>query len=457
MKITSALLACAILLVLACSSELPATESSQPATPAAARTQQPTDTPHVAPMATTDLLSASPAPTKAATAPPEPTGDRVPPTAQSRATPASPVQPQPTDVQAAAPTSPPTVATPEATAVTTIVLMVEVAEIPAELPDYDRGDWGDWIDADGDCQDTRNEVLLAESLSDVTFRSGRRCRVDTGQWFAPYSGNTVTIARDLDIDHMVPLANAHKSGGWHWPSERKQLYANYLAVHGHLIAVTASANRSKGAKGPDEWQPADRSYWCQYATDWALIKNEWDLTVTRDEAAALGEMLDTCPHPPINSPRSSGRKSPTLPPSILQHRSPHQRYRQQPLHTRRCASTLPVMPLWRPAKLGYVAQKDLAKVSPSQWYRALETATAMASYANNEKTRMDRPYGQHTPAAVHGLPVPQSPRYCLHRHPQAHRYRRAGALPSEQARSVRPAGRPVQRLPVGLRVPQSHR
>ena len=298
MKITSALLACAILLVLACSSELPASESSQPAAPAAARTQQPTDTPHVAPMATTDLLSASPAPTKAATAPPEPTGDPVPPTAQSRATPASPVQPQPTDVQVTAPTSPPTVATPEATAVTTIVLMVEVAEIPAELPDYDRGDWGDWIDADGDCQDTRNEVLLAESLSDVTFRSDRRCRVDTGQWFAPYSGNTVTIARDLDIDHMVPLANAHQSGGWDWPSERKQLYANYLAVHGHLIAVTASANRSKGAKGPDEWQPADRSYWCQYATDWALIKNEWDLTVTRDEAAALGEMLDTCriPH-----------------------------------------------------------------------------------------------------------------------------------------------------------------
>ena len=82
----------------------------------------------------------------------------------------------------------------------------------------------------------------------------------------------VTIPGDLDIDHMVPLANAHRSGAWQWSPERKRLYANYLDDPNHLIAVTARANRSKGARGPEEWQSPDSSYWCQYAVDWITIK-----------------------------------------------------------------------------------------------------------------------------------------------------------------------------------------
>ena len=99
---------------------------------------------------------------------------------------------------------------------------------------------------------------------------------------------------DLDIDHMVPLYNAHKSGAWRWTPERKREYANYLEYPGHLIAATASANRQKGAKGPEEWRPPDESYWCRYALDWASIKAQWGLTATEPEAAALLEMAATC-------------------------------------------------------------------------------------------------------------------------------------------------------------------
>ena len=175
-----------------------------------------------------------------------------------------------------------------------IVMSVVVAPRPSGLPKYDRGDWSHWTDADGDCQDTRHEVLVAESSVPVTFTDEGACRVAAGRWTGPYTGEVVEDPGKLDVDHMVPLANAHLSGAHGWSAERKALYANSLSYPGHLVATTASANRSKGRRGPDEWRPPDRTYWCRYAMDWAAIKREWGLTVTEAEAAALREMLSGC-------------------------------------------------------------------------------------------------------------------------------------------------------------------
>ncbi len=177
-----------------------------------------------------------------------------------------------------------------------LVLRITVSGRSGRIPDYARSDWRHWTDADRDCQDARQEVLIAESTVPVVFTDDRQCRVASGNWVGPYTGDIVNDPGRLDVDHMVPLANAHASGGHAWSRDRKMLYANSLAYPGHLIAVTASANRSKGADGPDEWRPPDRSYWCQYATDWVVIKNEWGLTATEREAAALREMLGTCDH-----------------------------------------------------------------------------------------------------------------------------------------------------------------
>ena len=221
-----------------------------------------------------------------------------PPTVTPTATAASPTIPSP------APSEPPTIPSPATTASTAaegarpvaLVLRIAVSGRAADAPRYDRRDWDHWNDADRDCQDARQEVLIAESTSPVVFTDDRRCRVASGSWTDPYTGVVVEDPGKLDVDHMVPLANAHASGGHAWSEERKELYANSLRYPGHLIAVTASANRSKGADGPDEWRPPDRTYWCRYATDWVVIKNEWGLTATEREADALREMLETCDH-----------------------------------------------------------------------------------------------------------------------------------------------------------------
>ena len=157
---------------------------------------------------------------------------------------------------------------------------------------YNRSDWGSgWS---GSCPKTRAKVLRVESLSPVTYTSSSNCTVSTGTWQGPFTGTTFTRASDVDIDHMVPLKNAHISGGWQWSSAKKRDYYNYLGYANHLIAVDDSTNQSKSDRSPDQWKPPNPNYHCTYAKDWINIKNQWSLTVTSTEWSALQSMLNTC-------------------------------------------------------------------------------------------------------------------------------------------------------------------
>ena len=178
-------------------------------------------------------------------------------------------------------------------------LTIIVAEVPDDIPEYDRSQWRHWTDEDGDCQDTRQEVLVAESLVEVSFETDRKCRVATGRWYGAFTGAFVEEPGALDIDHLVPLKSAHRSGGWRWDAAKKAEYANLLEDDDHLIAVTAGANRSKGAKGPEEWAPPEAGYWCRYATDWTEVKSRWLLTMTQRESEIVMDMVHTCENPPM--------------------------------------------------------------------------------------------------------------------------------------------------------------
>lgn len=162
------------------------------------------------------------------------------------------------------------------------------------IPDYDRKAWKHWIDEDRDCQDTRQEVLIAESEVPVTYENERECRVESGRWLDPYTSKVITDPGLLDIDHMVALRDAHDSGGHAWSAEQKREFANDLTEPDHLMAVDRGANRSKGSRGPDEWLPPNPAYRCEYIRSWLAIKGQWDLDMTIPETMMIEYMLRVC-------------------------------------------------------------------------------------------------------------------------------------------------------------------
>lgn len=161
---------------------------------------------------------------------------------------------------------------------------------------YKRSLYRHWIDEDGDCQDTRAEVLVRDADGPLQYNGQRHCRVTRGAWLDPYTGKVFYEARKLDVDHVVPLKNAHESGAWAWSRERRKEYANYMLDPEHLLAVSASENRKKGAKGPDQYLPPMASYRCDYVRAWVKIKQDWELEMTEAEGEAVERILTECAH-----------------------------------------------------------------------------------------------------------------------------------------------------------------
>jgi hypothetical protein len=210
----------------------------------------------------------------------------------------------PTTVPASPPaTAPPTVA-PPATAPSTAapatttsppstgsaLTLVGALRIAPEGPraGYSRDQFGGgWIDADHNHCDTRCEVLAQERIAVLPGLPG-------GGWVSLYDGYTTNDPHELQIDHMVPLAEAWDSGASTWSPARRLAFANDLDLPGALNAVTASSNTSKGDRDPAQWQPPNRGAWCAYVADWISVKVKWGLSADRAEVVALLNMGRGC-------------------------------------------------------------------------------------------------------------------------------------------------------------------
>ncbi|MFJ1839909.1 HNH endonuclease family protein [Streptomyces sp. NPDC088175] len=170
-----------------------------------------------------------------------------------------------------------------------------IAKIPAadeNRSGYKRDSFKHWIDEDSDGCSTRNEVLLAEAVK--APEQGARCTLTGGEWLSYYDEVTVTDPKKLDIDHMVPLAEAWDSGASTWAADRRMRYANDLGADRSLVAVTAKTNRSKGDKDPSDWMPPATSAKCTYLADWTATKLRWKLTADDKERAALEKLATGC-------------------------------------------------------------------------------------------------------------------------------------------------------------------
>ncbi|WP_326617651.1 HNH endonuclease family protein [Streptomyces decoyicus] len=163
---------------------------------------------------------------------------------------------------------------------------------------YERDKFRLWDDADHDGCDTRQEVLIAEAVKKP--REGKSCRLTGGSWKSYYDGKTLTNARQLDIDHVVPLAEAWDSGASKWTAERRELYANDLDSDRSLVAVSLGSNRSKGDKDPAEWMPPSEFAACTYVTDWVAAKLRWRLTADGAEKTKLKQVAASCPNAKVS-------------------------------------------------------------------------------------------------------------------------------------------------------------
>jgi hypothetical protein len=154
---------------------------------------------------------------------------------------------------------------------------------------YSREKFPHWIDQ-GDSCNTREAVLKRDG-KDV--ETGSDCYPTKGSWTSPYDGETWTEPSDLDIDHVVPLAEAWRSGAADWTQDKRQQLANDLKI-AQLLAVTDNVNQAKGDKDPAKWMPSESGYHCTYARQWVWVKHTYDMTADSAEKAALKKALATC-------------------------------------------------------------------------------------------------------------------------------------------------------------------
>ncbi|MFF0788224.1 HNH endonuclease family protein [Streptomyces spiralis] len=154
---------------------------------------------------------------------------------------------------------------------------------------YSRDLFPTWITISGTCN-TREWILKRDGSNVVTDSA---CVAKSGSWYSPYDGATWTSPSDVDIDHLVPLAEAWDSGASKWTTAQRQAFANDV-TRPQLLAVTDNVNQSKGDQDPATWMPSRTAYRCTYVRAWVQVKYYYKLSVDSAEKSALQNYLAGC-------------------------------------------------------------------------------------------------------------------------------------------------------------------
>ncbi|GGU84992.1 hypothetical protein GCM10010275_20340 [Streptomyces litmocidini] len=194
-----------------------------------------------------------------------------------------------TGLLATAPTAQAAMPTPVSAATARTYLAALTVKAAGSTTGYSRDLFPHWITQSGTCN-TRETVLKRDGVNVVTDSN---CAAISGSWYSEYDGATWTAASDLDIDHMVPLAEAWRSGANSWTTAQRQAFANDL-TRPQLIAVTDNVNQAKSDQDPATWLPPRTAYRCTYVRAWVQVKYYWKLSVDSAEKSALQSVLNGC-------------------------------------------------------------------------------------------------------------------------------------------------------------------
>ena len=167
-----------------------------------------------------------------------------------------------------------------------IILVLHSSNVYA----YDRDDYPHWIDADGDGQDTREEVLIRDSFIPVTFREDGK--VESGLWVCPYTGKVTKDPSDFDVDHLVALGEIDAAGADQWTLQQRTDFANDFD---NLIAVQKGSNRSKGDKDAYLWLPPNIANCTWYLEARNTVWEKYNIEIDDDEKSSVKFFQAKCP------------------------------------------------------------------------------------------------------------------------------------------------------------------
>ncbi|MFJ4653699.1 HNH endonuclease family protein [Nocardia sp. NPDC088792] len=100
----------------------------------------------------------------------------------------------------------------------------------------------------------------------------------------------VTDPSGMDADHIVPLAEAWRSGAAALDDETRRRIANDAI---NLVVSDPTANRSKGDQDPANYLPPG-NFRCAYISRYVQVKVKYALTVDSAEQAALRTAVGDC-------------------------------------------------------------------------------------------------------------------------------------------------------------------
>ncbi len=160
---------------------------------------------------------------------------------------------------------------------------------------YSRAKFGRaWQDVDHNGCDTRDDILHRD-LKPFTLKPGSDCIVVSGDLNDPYTGKIIHFARGVatssavQIDHVVALAAAWRTGAAKWRAHRRLVYANDPDV---LLAVDGPSNNAKSDSDASEWVAP--KYSCRYVAQQLAIKKKYTLWLTQAEHDRMAELLTSC-------------------------------------------------------------------------------------------------------------------------------------------------------------------